>query len=237
MHHSFDVDIATEYGVLEAILLNAISFWVQRNAANGTNLHDGHFWTYNTTKAFGKMFPYVSEAKIWRALNHLETEGIIIKGNFNRLQYDRTSWYTLSDNGVALTNPLKQPFFTSEKWILQNKEMDFAPVKNGFCTSEEPIPVNTTVSTTVNNTVKGKAFTPPTLEDVTAYCRERGNKVDPQKWLDHYTANGFMVGRTKMRDWKAAVRTWERNGYDKGGKPDYIRADGSEDLMQKWGVS
>ena len=52
----------------------------------------------------------------------------------------------------------------------------------------------------------------PTLEEVAAYCKERGNKVDPQSWLDYYTANGWKVGRNTMKDWKAAVRTWERNG-------------------------
>lgn len=53
------------------------------------------------------------------------------------------------------------------------------------------------------------AFKPPTLEEVKAYCLERKNAVDPEKWMNHYTANGWMVGRTKMKDWRAAVRTWE----------------------------
>lgn len=54
-------------------------------------------------------------------------------------------------------------------------------------------------------------FIPPTLEEITAYCRTRGNGVNPQTWLDHYTATGWMIGKNKMKDWKAAVRTWERN--------------------------
>ena len=58
-------------------------------------------------------------------------------------------------------------------------------------------------------------FTRPSLDDVRAYCDERKNHVYPQKWLDHYTANGFMVGRSPMKDWRAAIRQWERNGYDK----------------------
>ena len=60
---------------------------------------------------------------------------------------------------------------------------------------------------------KAKRFTPPTLDEVTAYCHERGNNVDPQHFIDYYTSNGWLVGRNKMKDWKAAVRTWERNGY------------------------
>ena len=54
-------------------------------------------------------------------------------------------------------------------------------------------------------------FAPPTLEEVTAYCRERGNKVDPQKFIDFYESKGWMIGKNKMKNWKAAVRTWERS--------------------------
>jgi hypothetical protein len=53
-------------------------------------------------------------------------------------------------------------------------------------------------------------FTPPILEDVKAYCKDRGNNVDAEKWFDFYTSKGWMVGRNKMKDWKAAVRTWEK---------------------------
>ena len=61
---------------------------------------------------------------------------------------------------------------------------------------------------------KKKSFIPPTPEQVEAYCLERKNKVDAQRFVDYYTANGWQVGKNKMKDWKAAVRTWERNAYD-----------------------
>ena len=54
-------------------------------------------------------------------------------------------------------------------------------------------------------------FTPPSLEEVKAYCEERRNKVDPEKWFDHYSANGWKVGKNPMKDWKASVRYWERD--------------------------
>ncbi len=57
-------------------------------------------------------------------------------------------------------------------------------------------------------------FVEPTVEEVRAYCRERDNAVDPQRFVDYYTANGWRVGKNTMRDWKAAVRTWEKNGVD-----------------------
>lgn len=56
-----------------------------------------------------------------------------------------------------------------------------------------------------------KKFVKPNLEEVIAYCKERKNKVDPQKFIDYYESNGWKVGRNSMKDWKAAIRTWERN--------------------------
>ena len=56
-------------------------------------------------------------------------------------------------------------------------------------------------------------FTPPTLEEVKSYCLERKNNVDAQRFIDYYSSNGWMVGKNKMKDWKAAVRTWERNSF------------------------
>lgn len=56
-------------------------------------------------------------------------------------------------------------------------------------------------------------FIPPKIEEVQAYCKERNNNVDAERFIDYYTSNGWMVGKNKMKDWKSAVRTWERNGY------------------------
>lgn len=56
-----------------------------------------------------------------------------------------------------------------------------------------------------------KAFVPPTEEEVRVYCNERANRVDPVAWMAHYEAKGWMIGKNKMRDWRAAVRTWERS--------------------------
>ena len=60
---------------------------------------------------------------------------------------------------------------------------------------------------------KRKRFSPPTLEEVWAYCLERENGVDAERFINYYTSNGWRVGKNMMKDWKAAVRSWERNGY------------------------
>ena len=63
-------------------------------------------------------------------------------------------------------------------------------------------------------------FVPPDLEAVTSYCMERGNGIDPQTFIDFYESKGWMIGKNKMKDWKAAVRTWERSGRNNQGKKD-----------------
>lgn len=63
-----------------------------------------------------------------------------------------------------------------------------------------------------------KPFNPPTVEEVQAYCTERGNMVDPEAFIDFYESKGWMIGKNKMKDWKAAVRTWEQGDKRKGVK-------------------
>ncbi len=65
------------------------------------------------------------------------------------------------------------------------------------------------ICTAVATTSRKKSFKPPSLEEVKAYCIERGNSIDPERFLNYYESNGWMVGRTKIKNWKAAVRTWE----------------------------
>ena len=65
---------------------------------------------------------------------------------------------------------------------------------------------------------RAKRFTPPTLEEVEDYCLERGNSVDPERFIDYYTSNGWKVGKNTMKDWKAAVRTWEKSDKQQGRK-------------------
>ena len=104
MYHSFDIDLAKIYGVNEAILLNNITFWVMKNKANKQNYFEGRYWTFNTVKAYSELFPYFSVSTIKRALKHLKDEGVIMSGNFNNDQHNRTNFYTLTEKGLALVS-------------------------------------------------------------------------------------------------------------------------------------
>jgi len=127
MNHCFDVDLAKEYGVTEAILLANFEYWIAKNKANGVNYHDGYYWTYNSTKAFSELFPYLTQRQIQTALKNLRDAGILQTANYNQSKYDRTLWYAFTDKGLS---------------ILHKREMDETEKENGFTDESEPIPNN-----------------------------------------------------------------------------------------------
>lgn len=139
MIHSFDTELAEKYGLNEAIMLNNLWFWVEHNKANKTNYFDGFYWTYNSTKAFSELFPYLSQRKISNALNNLKDLGIIQTGNYNKSAYDRTLWYAFTKMGES---------------IMQKCKMEDAIMLNGLCNNVEPIPYNKTtdIKTQMENT-------------------------------------------------------------------------------------
>lgn len=125
MIHSFDTEIAQKYGLLESVLLNHIYFWIEKNRANESNFYDGTYWTYNSTRAFNELFPYVSERQIKNALKHLREEAILLTGNYNKSTYDRTLWYALSKKGLS---------------IVQKCPMEESDLDNGLGENVPPIP-------------------------------------------------------------------------------------------------
>lgn len=138
--HFFDVDIATEYGVNCAILFHYIGFWVEKNEANEKHFHDGRYWTYNSVKAFEKLFPYLSSKQISSTLKKLEEYELIMCGNYNKLAYDRTKWYALTEKGNRL--------YKRDISILPNGKMEMPKKENGIDEKGEPIPyINTDIKT------------------------------------------------------------------------------------------
>lgn len=115
MEHSFDINIAKEYGITEAILLKNLYFWVKKNALNKTNAHDGRYWTFNSVKAFSGFFPYLNERQIKYALKKLKDCGLIITGNYNNDKRLRTLWYTLSDKALLLLDEKTEDFVVKDK--------------------------------------------------------------------------------------------------------------------------
>ena len=94
------------------------------------------------------------------------------------------------------------------------------------------------VSTTPSQRNTSNIFRPPTTEEVREYCRSRNNTIDPEEFVDFYTSKGWLVGKVKMKDWKAAVRTWERSRVETTQKPvltfqEQARRSGLADLERR----
>ncbi|UWF80658.1 MAG: Replication initiator protein A (RepA) N-terminus [Bacteriophage sp.] len=100
--HILDIGVAQLVGANAALILENISYWCEHNAANNSNLHDGHYWTYNSTKAFGELFPYMTINVIRASLKKLKDNGLILTGNYNKSAYDRTMWYTLTEKAETM---------------------------------------------------------------------------------------------------------------------------------------
>ena len=203
MTHLFEVDIATKYGIEAAIILHDLFYWIVKNKANDVNYYDGRYWDYNSTAALKELYPYMKEYTITSTLKKLKEKGLILTGCFNKLPFDRTTWYTLTDDGWALFKGKEIDVLKTGNALFENEVFDTQEIK-------EPIPIvkvlsnestslsynqqsmfsdiedtkdiqsNKDIDTTTLNTNKKKTkkFIPPTVEEVAAYCKERRNGID-----------------------------------------------------------
>lgn len=143
MEHSFDIDIAKEVGINAAIIYKHIQFWCAKNKANDKHFHEGYYWTYNSSKAYTELFPYMTERQINYALTKLIESGYIIKDKFNKAAYDQTNWYA----DIHEQTPLAT---------------DFTNLSNQNDKIVKPIPNNKLQI--VNNNVLSKDNTSPSAE-------------------------------------------------------------------------
>lgn len=135
MIHTFDIEVAQQYGVNAAILLQYINFCCETKKANNQDFYDNRFWMYNTRKAFFELFPYMSDHKIRTALEKLIKNELIVKGNYNKKGYDQTSWYAITEKGLSL---------------IKKCPMEYAKMSNGIYKNVQPIPVSNPLNKKIN---------------------------------------------------------------------------------------
>ena len=148
--HTFDIDVAVEYGVNAAIILWNLSFWIEKNEANDRHFYDGHYWTYSSVSAMTSLFPYMSEKTIRNTMDKLVESGLVLKGHYNQQPYDRTNWYALTKMGEL---------------ICRKRRLNSVKRANGFPQKGEPIPDSITdsytddINTCANNCAKASERT------------------------------------------------------------------------------
>ena len=98
MEHHFNVEVAQQVGIEKAILLYNIDFWIRKNKVNEDHFYDGKTWTYNSSRAFTELFPYMKARSIAQRLQELETDGYLISSKkYNESAYNHTKWYSLTE--------------------------------------------------------------------------------------------------------------------------------------------
>ena len=127
--HSFSVEFAERYGIVEALLLDYFFFWINNSQKKKEKdkYHDGRYWVYGSVRKIAEAHPYLSFSKVHRALKKLEEAGAIKTDAFNKMRWDKTTWYTLTDEfldlfqnetgGVSKCNRL----FQNETGVFQNE--------------------------------------------------------------------------------------------------------------------
>jgi len=109
----------------------------------------------------------------------------------------------------TLTELKSKQLITKERRF--NDGAELAPLIT--LTFDNQLPEHATAAQVATKKPATKSARPESVDEVAEYCRERKNNVDPEAWWDHYAANGWRVGRNPMKDWRACVRTWERNSF------------------------
>jgi DNA-binding PadR family transcriptional regulator len=118
MQHHFNTDIAKQYDIITAILLDNFYYWIEKNRLNERNFKDGRYWTYNTRKAILEWFPYLNERQLDYALKKMVEQGLLVKGNYNENKYDRTLWYAITDFGYSMLQNCKM-YYIEDTYIHQ----------------------------------------------------------------------------------------------------------------------
>lgn len=175
---------------------------------------EGYCWASN--KYFAELYG-VSVISISKWINALADRGYIS----SQIIYKEGTKQIDKRYITIIYDPIKEKFNT--------------PIKEKF--KDNITSINTTFNTTNEYIYKSdkptrKRFIPPTIEEVKDYCFERNNNVDAERFIDYYTSNGWMVGKNKMKDWKSAVRTWEKNGYSNAKTPKRSNTDEALDFYE-----
>jgi len=113
MNYYFDIKYATLYGLDEAIFLQNIIYWIEKNKASNKNFHDNKYWTYASAESFTLLFPFWTRRQVERIIISLVDQKLIIIGNYNKFGFDKTRWFSLVDDSMSSTKENIKPDITA----------------------------------------------------------------------------------------------------------------------------
>ena len=161
--------------------------------------------------------------------------GVVVIKHWRLHNYIRKDTYKetmYSDEKLQLETKSNGEYELNLNPVTSTLQLRDAPVTNPSRERDEPLTQysidklsidKNTLSTRAHTHASGCAeqpktqkFIPPTVDEVRAYCNERNNGIDPEEFVSFYESKGWMIGKNKMKDWKAAIRTWEKNHKQNG---------------------
>lgn len=214
MHFMFNGEVAEIYGTNEAVFIQNLFFWTEKNRANGRHFYDGRYWTYSSMDAFTELFPFLTKKQIRGVITRLSNAGAIHIGNFNKKGFDRTQWYSLSDDvlemlsdtkghshvtGRALPSapegtPIPDIYTDSKPYIRDSSsEVATAPadkVKVSFERDSRPYKCALYLAGQISERIPGKRYAEATLQSW-AKDFDRVNRLDGHSWDDIGTVLTF----------------------------------------------
>lgn len=102
MEHHFNVNLAVRFGIEKAVIINNLYFLISDNAENKMNITENKVWVVNSVSVLSKLMPYIKERTLYRYLNELEEAKVISIGNFNKNPFDKTKWYSFTDEFIKI---------------------------------------------------------------------------------------------------------------------------------------
>jgi hypothetical protein len=206
MNHSFDVDLATKYGVDEAIFIENMRFWIAKNKANQRHFYDGRWWTYNSAKAFSELFPYWSTKQISRIIAKLQDAGVLLSGNFNPNPYDRTKWYSLSGD------------IDFPKWANGEDEKGESTFpKTGKSNTDTKTNIKPDNDTTIDvwlSQMESQNQSPiPSTDPILDYAEKVGIPYEYIKLAWRVYKARMLDVKAKQKDWRASFRNYVRRDF------------------------
>lgn len=223
-HHSFDIEIASSYGIECAILIHHFAHWIKINAKLKRNFHEGRYWTYQTLDEITAHFPYWTRSQVQNYIEMLCTgrsrfstkespkfNPILLKGNFNATPYDRTIWYSFSDNYSSILCTHKM----ENKDPLNHDSDDTTPIPDTIPDTKtyrgEP-------SQKIKCNPKKKEVTQPTDEILTFGDYVKLKRKSYEDLIGEYGAgnieyyinaiNNWVPNNRAYKDYAAAIRQW-----------------------------
>lgn len=224
MDHSFDIEHAKKYGVIEAIIIKHFIFWIGKNKADGKNFMDGKTWSYNSVKGFEAIFPYFTKKQIWNALNNLKDVGVLATGNYNKTSFDKTLWYAFMEEEMFISHikvtqvvdfsdfPSRENRYSPQgKSNIHTRKMDFPPGENGVSLQGKPIPDNLPDNKTDNLPDKTNIPSDTPKDEASKPKHEFAEDVD--RVFDHWRVTMESPGSKLDAKRKTAIKKQLKAGY------------------------